>query len=455
MLKLFVGLGTIFLCISCWWTISSIPIKSDVLYKDSYYVSNNGNDTSSWKSPSEAFQNLATALKLVKPGQTIYVQAWIYNETLIFPLSWKPEAPIVIEGYRDTPGDRPTIADFNHLSIHDASKIPLIQGEDRSIGTAILLSKRNHIHIRNFQIHNYKIGIHLASSSNNIIEDVYMSDFWDIYAKYDGKWVYLKGESNNNTIKNVIVVNSGSEGFFIGWDSNMIDSVQVYASDNSTWIKSSTDYYVVLTDATNTVVQNSYIERVWDLAHNWHGFSIKGDNSWNTIRNNISKNLNNGWFVARHRGAKNNVFIDNEIIGWTIGIMARDGASYNTFQNTKILWARDAIVLLDSTEDGGKISGWDYNTFKNIDVQNTWRAVFSFNGNTYIDTKSTGNVFDNIKIEGAKYLIEGWHISEENILQNSTIKDVENFIFFRSWVVSGDIDFQIIDTNIQNSGFDF
>ncbi len=420
----------------------------------SFYVSTNGDDANDGLSQSTPLKTIQLALNKVEPGNTVYVKAWEYlDQKITFPKSWEEGKYISLEWYTKTPGDVTTVKDFNHLSAHDTSLMPLIKWSDRTKDTWILIESKNYIKIKNIQITEYKVGMKVSSGNNNIFENILMSKFWDVNAKYDGRGVYMIGTSSNNLLQDVTVVNSAAEGFFILWDKNILDSVRVYSNDNSTGVKSATDYYVVLRGATNSIVRNSYIERVWDLDHNGHGFTIKWDNEGNLIHNNLSRNLNNGWFVARHRGTKNNIFRDNEVIWGSIGIMARDGANYNTFENIKITGARDSVVFLDSTEDGGKRSGGKYNLFKNIEINDTGRVVFSFNGNTYADTISVGNVFDNITIKWAPHLLEAAHISEWNTLQNSSIEDVEKYISFRKGIDESDFEFMIKDTSKKNTWF--
>ncbi len=419
------------------------------------FVSSQGDDDNNdGTTQQQAYRTIQKALDRVEPGQIVYIQAGKYSpQSLSFPQSGLPGKPIILEWYSKIPGDTPIIQGFDYKSSLDPEFSPLLDGGNRAIGKWFILKWREYISLKNLQISNYSIWIDISKTNHVYLENIILTELWNIQAKYNGKGISMRWENSKNTLKRITVVNAAAEWIFISWNNHILDNIHVYADDSSTATKSATDYYIVLTGVHNSVVKNSYIERVGELAHRGHGFSLKWNNTGNTIKDNIAVNMDNGGFVVRHRGTQGNTFIGNEIRGWAIGLLVRDGASNNVFQDISILKTMDAIVFLDSTEDEWKQWWGSDNTFENITIKGTERYIFSFNGNTYRDTVSARNHFSYFQIEWGKYLIEWGHVAQDNILENSSISWVSKYIQLKNRIKEGNIDFILKDVDILDSGF--
>lgn len=424
------------------------PEWKELLWNE-LFVSSTWSDLHNWTSPQQALKSIQTAIEISWEWQKIYVKAWLYQDEK-FSITSLHSSNIIIEWYYKVPGDSPLRKNYTYTSEPSSQIMPYIKWSHRSLDKAVFIEGREGIKIKNFQISDFSTAFSITHSSGALLENIIVQDIGDIHKKYDGKGISLYWSNTWALIKDIVIINAAAEWVFISGKNHILDNVKVYADDNSTWIKSATDYYIVLRGAYNSLVQNSYIERIWELAHWWHGFSVKWKNTGNVFQNNTSINMNNGWFVARHRWSTKNIFRNNVINEGNIWLMVRDGASGNLFEKNTVQGVRDAIVLMDTTEDDGKQSWWNENIFSNLEISDTKRYVISFNGNIYNDIASQWNNFLELDINGGKYLIEGGHISRNNTLSNSTIRDVKNYLYLREGIKENDIDFEIVDTNILN-----
>jgi len=70
-----------------------------------YYVKTDGDDGKDGLSEANAWQTIDHAMNQVAAGDTVYVKTGTYAETAIIDTAGTSNSPIVIEGYKTTPGD--------------------------------------------------------------------------------------------------------------------------------------------------------------------------------------------------------------------------------------------------------------------------------------------------------------------------------------------------------------
>jgi len=271
---------------------------------------------------------------------------------------------------------------------------------------------------------------------------------------YDGMGIFLSGGTDHSIVKNCVVVNVGGEGLSLRGSYNNFEYNAVYADDNSTGTHSAMDYYFVLKDSYYNIISNNYIERVGNLKHVGHGFTVKEDNQHNLFEYNVAVNMNGGGFVARHQGSKFNSFVNNTVIGG-YGIAAREGASENLFENIEIRDSRYGIFFLPSLEDqtNTQLFGSLNNTFKNITMENISDSAIFLVGYNHPEGRSENNVFDGIHIDGAKRLIKGDHRTSNNTFRNSTIVNVGSFAAAAPPRDTSEIDFQFTNVTVSDGAF--
>lgn len=461
-----------------------------------FYVAEHGNDTNSGLNESQPFKTIKKAVDLATPGDTIYVKTGTYNENISFPERCsnlpaqtlppqeqqqiisdclkKPEY-ISLIGYQITPGDTPTISNFDHTyNSKKTTTMPHLYGiteieispnekeEIRNPGTAIHLDSYNDsIIIKNFQITGYQdAGIYGYGTKNSVIQNVMISKIGNVDEKYSGNGIALRTYSDDNVIKDSTIVNAAAEGISVTGNRNIIENIKVYSNDDST-IHSSTDYYTIIADDVNSYgtiitsnhnrISNSYIERVGSLKHSGHGFTLKAG-SYNVVTNNQAVNMASGGFVCRHRGCTNNIFDNNHAIGNfnpiteeldSKGFIARDGAHHNVFKSGTAHNVSHPIVFMDTTEDGGLQSGGDNNIFKGINITGDIDAVITFHEYDQIKTFSSNNLFENLNINvtgDRPSLFQFHHRSQNNTIKKEQGTQVNGISIFKECIINSSTD---------------
>lgn len=295
---------------------------------------------------------------------------------------------ITLVGYRTTPGDAPPVlanATINPgngaptFPNFDPAQMPLIDGTSRSSGYGIDLRGSSRVTLRNLNIREFAYGVLAGTPSRTVVEghvfdNVNVSTIGDTSAGYSGM-AYALGSistsfANGNVVRNALIINAAAEGLKINGDDNLAHNVRVYSTEGDT-VEASTDYYVIVSGKRNRVA-HSYIWRKPDSAHSGHGYTLKDNADQlsggplievtdNLLEHNVAVNMGGG-YVVRHRGVKNNRFVDNVAYGNHdgqgncgngSGITIRDGAQSNVFVDTRIVDTCRGIVFGDSVEDGG------------------------------------------------------------------------------------------------------
>ncbi len=390
-----------------------------------YYVSTTGNDQNAGTSPAAAWRTITHALASASPveaGDIVYVQAGLYaGEHILVEKSGTANHPLVIQGYRQVPGDDPGFA-FDYGDTPDASRMPLLDGGDRSQGIGIDLNGAQYVQWHNFQITRYAYGImdhsHLADR-HVLLDHIYLTVFGDTSDDYSGKAVELI--SSDNTIRRCLVVNASAQGIYVEGDRNLIEDCKVYC-DDTTSDRAAMDYYIVVYFGNHNTVRNCYTERIGDLPHYGHGIGVKGDAQYNSFENCTAVNFRDEAFYVRHRGAQHNTFRHCHARGVTedaTGFIVRDGASYNTFDACTVSDCKRGIMFEDSSEDGGAQYCGRYNVFRNCILTNNETGI-DFNDYEE-DTDVDGNSFYNCVFQGGTTLINVERNNYNNQMVNCVV----------------------------------
>ncbi len=232
-------------------------------YGVDYYVTTNGSANNNGRTEATAW-SIEKAFQNAKAGDVVAVKAGNYgNKQLTQVNSGTKDNPIRFIGYTDTPGDLVSSkgSTFEYGDELDSNKMPLL--EDKSSngevnGTAFRINGQ-YVHIMNFQISKYSRGL-VSSGPHNSIINIISIDAGNHnpsknrpklnYDQYSGVGINVVGD--NSTIKNCMVINSGSEAFIISGDKVIHDSNKAYCDTDI----NPTDYYYLLANANNNTVDN-------------------------------------------------------------------------------------------------------------------------------------------------------------------------------------------------------
>ena len=263
-----------------------------------------------------------------------------------------------------------------------STDMPLFDGGNRASGIGFDCRKQKYLIIKNFQIQNYAYGLITGNTTqdagNLILYNINAMSLGDVSSSYSGQGVLLGSMgtsfSNDNTLVNCMVVNSGAEGFDINGNNNKLTGCKVYCNENTS--NAPTDYYMIVTGSYNTFTR-CYIERTPGLSHAGHGYTAKTNaeqvvdngealpaisSQYNKFYYCTAKNMGES-FCVRHRTAQYNLFYHCKSIGTHTGatgspggegncIVTRDGASNNTFDGCIAENCNAGFVFEDSVEDG-------------------------------------------------------------------------------------------------------
>ncbi len=411
-----------------------------------YYVTTEGNNSNDGLSESTAWKTLKYASNNITAGDTVYIKAGIYNnENVKLPNGFE-NFPIVIEGYKNTPGDVTNIDwwDYENNRELDPTKMPVLDGGNRATaGTAVVAS--SYSIVKNLQITNYNNGCVTWSGSHYTLENMIITNIGSIDVEYDGRGIGLLYGVGYNTVKNCVVYNSAAEGIMVyNNEYNLLENVKVYCDQSPYY--ANTHYYFQI-ESNNNTIRNCYIERVGNLEHNGHGFEIKGDGQeyfGNLFENCKAKNMEIGGFVLRHRKVHNNTFKNCISIGG-IGILIRDGATHNNFYNMKTVDCSEAVSFMDTGEDEGKQFAGRFNDFYNCVFEN---STYAIDFNSYnLNSDANDNRFINCIFDGGSYLFNSGRTNYDNKMINCVVTNVTNY------KSGGDVDFYFKKTNFWNNSF--
>lgn len=431
------------------------------------YVTTAGKDTNDGLSEATAWRTLVYASAHVQPGDLVYVRAGAYgNDPIKITKSGTAAAPIRFHGYRNTPGDNPTIPGFDHTSALDPSVMPLIQGTDRAVGVGVQFDGQSYLEIRNFQISQFDSLVRGINGKNLSFINLIATVAGNITDKKGSAVYFGKGitapNGMNIRVADSVVVNAAAEGIVLTGDCHHITNNRVYSNDNST-LSAPTDYYITLR-GNRHLIENNAVYRVGDLAHGGHGIGVKGCAKWNVIRRNAVYHISGEAMFARHRGVQYNRYEDNLVDGAAVygsgtsgvgaALTTRDGASANLMQRNQVRNVTQGILFQDTIEDEGpdpcidaeivdttvKLGGVA-NIYRNNtveignDTSNAW--AIDWNGNTQRGGRSFLNLLVGLTVTGTTsskkntYLFGVESVNYKNRLMDSTIGGLKTYAWTR------------------------
>ena len=198
-----------------------------------------------------------------------------------------------------------------------------ITGNGISLYNGIYLNGRNNITIKNFDIDNFGAGIHLFSSSDNILADnTVKNNIIGIYAKDDSNNNLIVNNNANNNDKNGIDIQYTHYNTLFG--NNVINNklygiISLYSSNNkilNNYIENAMQFsgIYLFESRDNTLSYNRMIN------NNHNGLLLSGNNSGNFIfGNDFIGNNQYGAKLFDNSGDNtlwNNRFINNSVNGY-------------------------------------------------------------------------------------------------------------------------------------------
>lgn len=357
-------------------------LVNEGLYANVYYVSAGGSDGNPG-TLSQPWKTVTYASTKSNPGDTIYIKAGLYNESIVISKSGTQDKPVLFIGYKSTPGDAPPVL-VNRpdpYAAFSSSDMPTFDGGNRTANNGLNCRNQKFLKIKNLQIQNYRYGLIAGGASqdagNNYYFNINIKSIGDVSASYNGMGIWLGSMgtlfSNNNFVDSCLVVNAAAEGIGIYGNYNSVTGCKVYCNENTGG--AATDYYIIVTGSYN-VFTGCYIEMEPTLSHYGHGYScktnaeqIKGQglnvppisSEYNVFKYCVAKNMGES-FCVRHRTARYNLFYHCKAIGSHTGlpgseagrgngVAIRDGASNNVFDGCVAENCNAAIRFNDTVED--------------------------------------------------------------------------------------------------------
>ncbi len=329
-----------------------------------YYVAVGGSNAQNGLTPATAWATLtyaAGASSPVGPGDTVFVKAGNYGyEQVLFTKIGTAAQPVVFEGYTNTPGDAPQLnyvpQDDDVLEDQlDPQLMPFFGPANRGQGLGFDFNNNvRYVEIRNFQLKNYVYGIITYEAQHVTLDNITVAAVGDTLQGYSGIGIALGYNSSwsgdFNTATNCLVMNAGAEAFTVFGNGNLLTGCRAYCNQGLTDANAATDYYFNVVGDNNTL-SGCHMDRMKELAHFGHGFTVKEHGEQNLIVDCVAENTSDG-FCVRHRNVKHNTFRDCEAWGSAV-IVVRDGASHNLFEGIRSHEAWSGISFFDTSEDGG------------------------------------------------------------------------------------------------------
>ncbi|WP_026810765.1 CBM96 family carbohydrate-binding protein [Arenibacter latericius] len=366
-----------------------------------YYVTVNGKATNNGLSESNAW-SLEHAFKVAKAGDVVYVKAGNYGSlNLRVNGNGTASNPIKFIGYTRTPGDLTSNqgSTFKKGDKLNPFEMPMIKGYSTTSGIGLDTRARNYIHIINFQITDYKIGV-LSTGHNALFKNVIVANNGEQNHNriQGGRGFQIYGDYN--VIEDCVSLNSNGEGINLKGSKN---SKVLYTSVYSLNQLNPTGYYIAVTHGgTENIIENCVVYRDINAdLHQGHGYVLKDLATNNIIRNSVAHNTG---IEVNFSGVHSNTFENMSIYGnfstkrnqYTSCIRIANGAHDNTFRNIKITDSRYAINFIDYNDgyvgpggDRDQQAGGHNNKFINLTVDKAQNIIGATS--TVVGAKATVN----------------------------------------------------------------
>lgn len=446
--------------------VDTIVVTEPISYPEGYYVAVDGTAANNGLSPSSPW-SIEHAFSAASAGDIVYVKAGNYgNQQLTVNNNGSSSNPIKFIGYTDFPGDITTSFEstFNYGDSLDSNKMPLLVGNNpqgEGIGTAINVVKEN-IHIENFQITNYNIGIDSYGEYcvyKNIIA-TNLGDFnpshsfpsatSDALLNYKGVGIVSSGDYTQ--VLYSFILNAGAEGIRIT-NSNYQKHLgnKVYSDNNI----NPTDYYYIITNnSQSNEIKNIYIERVGNLEHFGHGLSLKVSASKNKLYNCVIKNT---VIECSFSNVYENYFENCKVLGGAdkLGsILIANGAHHNIFESCTV---ENAQGIAFSDWDDGFASSLDQknagnnNSFNNCVVKNSGVGI-DFNFWDRTEAPAHDNTFTNCQFLDLDTLFKVNRPNYHNVIEGGKVENVQNYTEYLFGTTYG-LFIEFENTSFSNNGF--
>jgi hypothetical protein len=211
-----------------------------------YYVATNGRDTNTGLSTSTPFASLYQAVRVVQPGDTIYVRGGTYkvNKIVIPRVSGTAGNPITIKNYNGEKveldgtnvGSVGTkVLRFSNVSYWTVSGIDVSRAQGVGIG---IQDQAHHIRIENLNVHHNRgsgIGIEFGAYNNTIINVNSYSNYDDQDGGENADGFGSKHGSHHNVFINCRAWNNSDDGWDF-WEST--NNIVAYSESFSNGYKS-------------------------------------------------------------------------------------------------------------------------------------------------------------------------------------------------------------------------
>ncbi len=329
----------------CWYSPTSIaivPYSGPVWYVNDNsqvgdsYTSAVGNNANSGAS-NAPFLTIAKALTVAKSGDTIYVDAGTYSETVVI--------------------------DTNNITLIGAdSSLTIIDpaGNKNTSGLyGIYTANRTNLRLFKLRVTDCDYGIYLNNGDTSIIDNVTVD--------LCNRGIYLYNGSVSNTVSNCYVY-SNDFGIFPFSNSN-------YNIISNNKAISNTTAGIYLRTSNNTVSGNQ-------ANSNMYGIYLNLSSNTNTISGN-QMNSNSQYGIYLNSSSNNNIISHNQInLNTNAGIYLYSSSSYNLFFQNDIL--KNTNYQIDIS------AGSAYDTFLNNNIQTSSSnpvSAVSYTGATPIDMR--------------------------------------------------------------------
>lgn len=382
-------------------TVTPTDKTSPITGDNVYYVTTTGKSSNNGSSEALAW-SIQYAFSTAKAGDVVYIKAGNYGAlNLTSSNSGTTSNPIKFIGYTSTPGDLVSNngSTFNYGDKLDSSKMPLLSGE---LGKTAITVQNNYVQLENFQITKYSTAI-ISNGEHVILRNLIATQLGTQteYNAYDGRGLIVHG--NNTLVENSFVLNATAEAIKLyGSNNSRVNYCEVRADNPN----NPTDYYFLLTGGTNkSIIENSHAERTLGLQHGGHGFDMKDQAEYNTIRNCVAKYTS---FEFNFAGVRYNTLEGCSLYGasteakdWHANLVIFNGANNNLIKDmyiqdtwSAISWADDDDGYVGPGGDRDEVScGYD-NTFEGVTIKNTNR-ILNVGGGTNYTAAAKRNTFLN------------------------------------------------------------
>ncbi|WP_158976828.1 Ig-like domain-containing protein [Cellulophaga sp. L1A9] len=444
------------------------------------YVTTTGKSTNTGATEATAW-SITHAFSTAKAGDVVYIKAGNYGAVnLVVANSGTSTNKIQFIGYKTNPGDiestnGPTVSyeDYkNNGDKLDATVMPLLQGNrTNNIGIGMgIENRKNYIEINNFQIRYFEYGI--FSTGNNVdLNNIITSDHGDFYQSHSypdytsnaflnltGSGIWMTDTTNGN-INNSIAINCGARGIAIVGSQNIeMNFSSVYCDNNI----NPTDYYIMAYKTENSNFKNCIVNRIGDLSHYGHGFSVKVNSSYNSYENCTAY----GTSFELNNNIHNNTFTDCHVQGTGEALSGGWEITNYSYDNKFLRCSNDSgegIVFSDWVEsDGSNIinTAAFNNTFTDCEITNTVThsgAIIDFHFNNQsgrLTSYAKNNTFLNCTFSGADNLFKVDRVNTGNKFINCKISNIESLRTSRYSIneeLTLDVSFE--SCTFQNIGF--